>query len=94
MLWVWPDASETAFIDSHAQPIPMMPDLAAAMEERAKYSFPAGFTRVLPYSYDVLVENVSDPAHLPVAHHGIPGLDRSSAAALTMKPEEQLDTPH
>lgn len=94
MLWVWPDSSATAFIDAHAKPIPMLKDLAAVMEERAQNGLPAGFTRVLPYSYDVLVENLSDPAHLPVAHHGIPGLDRTKASSLAMKPDEVLETPY
>ncbi|KAG5181663.1 hypothetical protein JKP88DRAFT_246035, partial [Tribonema minus] len=29
------------------------------------------YMRDLPYSYDMLVENLGDPAHIPFAHHGV-----------------------
>ena len=32
------------------------------------------FTRELPYSFDYLVENFMDPAHIPFAHHGLQGV--------------------
>tara|TARA_Y100000389_G_scaffold70584_1_gene67267 strand:- start:6787 stop:8061 length:1275 start_codon:yes stop_codon:yes gene_type:complete len=31
-------------------------------------------TRELPYSFDFLVENFMDPAHIPFAHHGLQGM--------------------
>lgn len=31
--------------------------------------------RELPYGWDILVENVMDPAHVDFAHHGVPGQD-------------------
>ena len=31
-------------------------------------------SRELPYSFDFLVENFMDPAHIPFAHHGLQGL--------------------
>lgn len=31
------------------------------------------FIKELPYSWDILVENFMDPAHIPFAHHGLQG---------------------
>ncbi len=45
--------------------------------------------RELPYGYDVLIENLLDPAHVPWAHHGVSGGgDRYSV------PLSTLDKPH
>ena len=43
------------------------------------------FMRELPYGYDVLVENLMDPAHVDFAHHGVPGQgDRNNKAVRRM----------
>ena len=43
------------------------------------------YMRDLPYDYTTLVENIIDPSHVPVSHHGtVPG-DRSLAQPLTTK---------
>eukprot|EP00968_Pinguiococcus_pyrenoidosus_P004972 scaffold320_cov367-Pinguiococcus_pyrenoidosus.AAC.7 len=34
----------------------------------------ASYVRELPYSWDFLVENFMDPAHIPFAHHGLQGV--------------------
>jgi hypothetical protein len=31
------------------------------------------YSRELPYSFDFLVENLADPAHIPFAHHKLLG---------------------
>ena len=41
------------------------------------------YTRELPYSYDILVENLLDPSHVPFAHHGLQG-SRSDAIPIEM----------
>ncbi|KAG2497156.1 hypothetical protein HYH03_004746 [Edaphochlamys debaryana] len=44
------------------------------------------FMRELPYSYEVLVENLLDPAHLPFSHHNInPMLNRSGGGPMPMR---------
>ncbi|CAM9788232.1 unnamed protein product [Chrysoparadoxa australica] len=35
---------------------------------------PTTLVRDLPYSFDMLVENFMDPAHIPFAHHGLQGV--------------------
>jgi len=40
----------------------------------------------MPYSLEILIENLIDPAHVPVTHHGlIPGMIRTEAKPLWMK---------
>lgn len=41
-------------------------------------------TRELPYSFDFMVENFMDPAHIPFAHHGLQGV-RSDGINIPMK---------
>ena len=42
------------------------------------------FVRELPYSFDILIENFMDPAHIPFAHHGLQGM-RSDGSPIEMK---------
>ena len=35
------------------------------------HSMPSIVARDLPYSFDILVENFMDPAHIPFAHHSL-----------------------
>ena len=41
-------------------------------------------SRVLPYSFDFLIENFMDPAHIPFAHHSLQGV-RSDGSPITSK---------
>ena len=41
-------------------------------------------TRELPYSFDFLIENFMDPAHVPFAHHSLQGV-RSDGSPIPMK---------
>ncbi|KXZ47331.1 hypothetical protein GPECTOR_36g56 [Gonium pectorale] len=84
LLWVWPDDSPDAASASAAS----APELPARLRDRAASSpAPLGwFVRELPYSYEVLVENLLDPAHLPFSHHGVvPVLQRSAGGPMPMK---------
>eukprot|EP01023_Acetabularia_acetabulum_P001366 TRINITY_DN10516_c2_g1_i1.p2 TRINITY_DN10516_c2_g1~~TRINITY_DN10516_c2_g1_i1.p2 ORF type:complete len:230 (+),score=31.24 TRINITY_DN10516_c2_g1_i1:102-791(+) len=38
--------------------------------------------RNLPYSHETLLENIIDPAHVPVSHHGTQGFNRKNSAPL------------
>jgi len=44
------------------------PYLREKMEKGATYC-----SRDLPYSFDFLIENFMDPAHIPFAHHSLQG---------------------
>ena len=75
LLWVWPEASKAAWVHSAAAPLPVCN--AAKEGPNAKKLASGWFTRDLPYSFDVLMENLADPAHLPFSHHNLmPVLNR------------------
>lgn len=45
--------------------------------------------RELPYGFDVLLENLVDPAHVPFTHSGVIG-DRNDAAVTRINVNEKL----
>lgn len=71
MLWIWPDKSTNAFAESEKVLLPMDDDGADFLERSAtEGTFPM-YVRYLPYSFDVLMENICDPSHVAVSHHGL-----------------------
>lgn len=76
VLWVWPWEEDNVSVagDVNAQPEGF---LAGVSEDASTY------TRDLPYSWDTLLENIVDPAHIPFAHHGLQG-KREDAIAINM----------
>eukprot|EP00210_Caulerpa_lentillifera_P001424 g1367.t1 len=86
MLWIWPEASSDAFEHSNAQPIPVPTEFDAALRRKFASGVRIGYTRVMPYSLETLIENLIDPSHVPVTHHGlIPGMSRNDAKPLWME---------
>lgn len=65
MLWVFPVAGAAAL--AAQTPLPTVPELD---DPDFVYDLNG---RDLPYSYEVLIENLMDPAHVPFAHHRIMG---------------------
>ncbi len=76
LLWVWPDA-ETAELAA-TTPLPLSPQIDAE-KGFVWYSY----VRDLEYDWEILIENVIDPSHVPFAHHGVQG-DRNRAIAKVM----------
>ncbi len=76
LVWVWLGEAEAADLDS----IPTLPDLN-------KPGFVHSDCVVdLPYDQTYLVENVMDPAHVSISHHGVKGGgDRKNAQPLEME---------
>jgi len=78
IIWVWPDNSPEGILKSQFpehQPF-TIPEL-----DTKEFVKGAWVSRDLEYSYDTLVENVIDPAHVPFAHHGVQGM-RSQAGPI------------
>jgi len=86
ILWVWPDTSPNAGLEAFAfETAPAgtdAPDTLRAPSLIPELHDPSLVgrvkklpwnTRELPYSWDFFCENVLDPAHVPVSHHGITG---------------------
>ena len=75
LLWVWPDASPSAAADAAAS----SPALDIFWQDITSSSLgvewvlsPGGwFMRDIESGYDMLVENIADPAHVVFSHHGV-----------------------
>lgn len=77
LLWVWLDAASS---EQAAQtPLPLSPQVDAS-----KGFVWSSFVRDLEYDWQTLVENVTDPSHVPFAHHGVQG-DRNKAAPMPIQ---------
>ena len=84
-LWIWPDSSEDAFKESATKTDSLPDDIAEYLDRAASEGDRNGSVRILPYDYEILVENLVDPAHFPFAHHGsYPYLKRSNGGAVSM----------
>ncbi len=70
LLWVWPEAGHEAQLESQSRAPRIIPEL----EDKSDRIVPLFWNiRDLPYGWDFFMENVADPAHVPVSHHGIVG---------------------
>ena len=70
LLWVWAEAGSQAEIESQLKTPRIIPELEDK-SDRVVHLF--WNVRDLPYGWDFFMENVADPAHVPVSHHGIMG---------------------
>ncbi|MDJ0553228.1 MAG: Rieske 2Fe-2S domain-containing protein [Microcoleaceae cyanobacterium MO_207.B10] len=77
LLWVWPDA-KTADLAA-TTPLPLSPNIDA--EKGFVWS---SYVRDLEYDWQILVENVGDPSHVPFSHHGVQG-NRNKAIPIVME---------
>ncbi|KIY99872.1 Rieske (2Fe-2S) domain protein [Monoraphidium neglectum] len=105
VIWVWGDASPGAAAEAEATPLPVPRGLQQHAEAEGPAEAPAegsakgaaegpaevsGYRRELPYSWDVLLENVTDPAHLPHSHHRLsPTLTRDKAGPMPFIKQQQ-----
>eukprot|EP00884_Botryococcus_braunii_P006864 jgi/Botrbrau1/16179/Bobra.0244s0003.1 len=85
MLWIWGDASPTAFLDSALRQPVLLPELDPDDPDRAAdgskvFEFGRRYTRDFDYSWAILVENITDASHVPFAHHGVQGSRYSPTA--------------
>lgn len=81
LLFVWPDVSPSAAADAAAAEPPVSQGLRAFNGRLVWYM------RDIPYSYDVLMENLADPAHVFWLHHKlVPTLRRELARPFELVP--------
>lgn len=70
LLWVWAEAGPQAQAESQRH----SPRLISELEDESDRVVHLFWNiRDLPYGWDFFMENVADPAHVPVSHHGIVG---------------------
>ena len=60
-------------------------EYADYFEKKVAQGIKMGIVRDFPFDYDILMENVLDPSHVPFSHHGVfPSITRSSGVPLHM----------
>ena len=70
LLWVWPESGQKAWHESQLRPARTIPELENHSDITLEVCWSV---RDLPYGWDFFMENLSDPAHVPVSHHGLTG---------------------
>ncbi len=76
LVWVWAEPGAQAAVESQGRSPRLVPELEESSDRVVKLFWNL---RDLPYGWDFFMENVSDPAHVPVSHHGLVG-DRYEGA--------------
>src|SRR5207237_1247684 len=87
LLWVWPEAGSQAQIESQLRTPRIIPELEDNSDKVVKLSWSL---RDLPYGWDFFMENVADPAHVPVSHHGIIGNRYKDDTVFTPNPQDKM----
>ncbi len=70
LVWVWSESGTKAQLESQMRAPRIIPELEDPSDRVLKLFW---YVRDLPYGWDYFMENVADPAHVPVSHHGIMG---------------------
>ncbi|MDJ0744449.1 MAG: Rieske 2Fe-2S domain-containing protein [Xenococcaceae cyanobacterium MO_167.B27] len=70
LIWVWAESGTQAKQESQLRKPRLIPELESSSDRVVKLFWNI---RDLPCGWDFFMENVSDPAHVPVSHHGIMG---------------------
>ncbi|MUG93425.1 Rieske 2Fe-2S domain-containing protein [Scytonema sp. UIC 10036] len=70
LLWVWSESGSQAQQESQLRSPRIIPELENGSDKAVQLFWNV---RDLPYGWDFFMENVADPAHVPVSHHGLVG---------------------
>lgn len=89
LLWVWPESGTQAQVESQLREPRVVPELENPSDRVVKLYWNM---RELPYGWDFFMENVSDPAHVPVSHHGLMGSRYTDAKYYDMIPVRKIST--
>ena len=74
LVWVWPESGEAGKARSELRSPNLIAELESPSEQSSKQVKALSWNqRDLPYGWEYFMENVADPAHVPVSHHGIMG---------------------
>ena len=89
LIWVWGESGKKAWQESQK----LSPAIIPEVEEKSERIMPLYWNiRDLPYGWDYFIENVTDPAHVPVSHHGLMGSRYSDAKYYDMLPVRKIST--
>ncbi|MEA5623905.1 Rieske 2Fe-2S domain-containing protein [Nostoc sp. UHCC 0251] len=89
LLWVWAESGSEGQIESQLRTPRIIPELE---ENSDKVVHLFWNIRDLPYGWDFFMENVADPAHVPVSHHGLVGNRYKDANYYDMLCIKQMST--
>ena len=89
LLWVWAEAGAQAWEESKLRLPRIVPELENPSDRVVKTFW---LVRDLPYGWDFFLENVADPAHVPVSHHGMMGSRYEDAKYYDMIPVRKIST--
>ena len=89
ILWVWAESGLQAQIESKLRKPRIIPEVEENSDRVIKQSWNI---RDLPYGWDFFMENVADPAHVPVSHHGIVGSRYKDAKYYDMPRQREMST--
>ena len=89
LIWVWAEAGAEAEAESQLRPPRTVPELENSSSQVIS---PDWSVRDLPYGWDFFMENVADPAHVPVSHHGIMGSRYEDAVYYDMPRLREIST--
>jgi len=91
LMYVWPETGSDARIESALADVPVNDrfDQADAVKDGSVWKGPWSY-RELPYGHDYFLENVVDPAHVPISHHNVVG-SRYGDQTLNLKTGKPLD---
>ncbi len=89
LLWVWAEAGKQAHQESQLRSPRLIPELELESDRVVKLPWNI---RDLPYGWDFFMENVADPAHVPVAHHGLMGSRYEDAKYYDMPSLKEIST--
>ncbi|KAI8475816.1 MAG: hypothetical protein J3K34DRAFT_516994 [Monoraphidium minutum] len=81
LLFVWATPDDDA--RAAAAPLPLTQAIQDHVASGGQITW---YRRLLPYGWDVLLENLADPSHLPFSHHGLAGLRRDKALPMPFTP--------
>ncbi len=89
LIWVWAESGAQAQQESQLREPRLTPELESDSERVIKLFWNI---RDLPYGWDFFMENVADPAHVPVSHHGIMGSRYEDAKYYDMPRLREIST--
>ncbi|CAM9289043.1 unnamed protein product, partial [Hapterophycus canaliculatus] len=90
IIWVWGENGSDAALESALTPAHLIPELndEEGLESGKVKVANIGMSDVA-YGWDTLMENLLDPSHVPVSHHGIAGDRLKSPKPFDMQPTER-----
>jgi len=89
LLWVWGEPGEKAQVESKLKKPRIIPELEEKSDRVVKTTWSH---RDLPYGWELFMENICDPAHVPVSHHGIMGSRYGDDKYYDMLPLREMST--